>query len=479
MNAPRLVVIGGGISGLAAAHEAHRRWPGAQITVVEAGASVGGKLATAEIAGVQVDVGAEALLARRPEGIGLLRGLGLTDEQLLTPLTTSATVFAGAARHPLPARTLFGVPGDVAAARASGLFGEHTLAGLAAEQDADPLPPLEQDVSVGQLVRSRVGDEVVDRLVEPLLGGVYAGRADALSVRATLPALASRLAQGGSLVRAAAALTAPPPTAPPPTAASAGPVFVSLPGGLGTLPQRLVAAGGFTVRTQSTVRELRRSPDGYLVEVATGQRREQLTADAVVVAAPPAKAARMLSALAPDTAGELARIETASVAITTLAYPGDVRLPAGSGLLVGAREGLSVKGVTVSSHKWPLESGGLTLLRASVGRAGEPEALQRTDEELIALVRRDLVPLLDLSAEPVDALVTRWGGGLPQYAVGHLDRVARIRAGVARHPGLAICGAAFDGVGVPACIGAAAAALDVIAPVLDEALAASVTARGE
>jgi len=153
--------------------------------------------------------------------------------------------------------------------------------------------------------------------------------------------------------------------------------------------------------------------------------------------------------------------ESASVAITTLAFR-DVRLPAGSGLLVGANEGFGVKAVTLSSQKWPLETGGLTLLRASVGRAGENHVLQRSDDDLIAVVRHELRALIGVDTEPVDALVTRWGGGLPQYAVGHVDMVARVRAAVAAVPGLGVCGAAYDGVGIPACIASAQGAADQV-----------------
>jgi oxygen-dependent protoporphyrinogen oxidase len=188
----------------------------------------------------------------------------------------------------------------------------------------------------------------------------------------------------------------------------------------------------------------------------------EVEADAVVLAVPPAKAARLVRDVAPGAAAELAGIETASVAIVTLAYR-HVDLPAGSGLLVAAGERLAVKGVTISSQKWPLATGGLTVLRASLGRAGENAVLQRDDAELVELVRLELRALLGLVAEPVDALVTRWGGGLPQYAVGHIERVGRIHAAVEKVPRLAICGAAFDGVGIPACIAAAqGAALRVL-----------------
>ena len=176
----------------------------------------------------------------------------------------------------------------------------------------------------------------------------------------------------------------------------------------------------------------------------------------------------MLRELAPAASADLAGIEYASMAIATFAFR-NVALPEGSGLLVGAREGLAVKGVTISSHKWPLDAGPeLTVLRASIGRVGETQVLQREDAELLQLARRDLRSLLGLTAEPVDALLTRWGGGLPQYAVGHVERVARIHAAVDAVAGLAVCGAAFDGVGLPACIGSAQRAAGHVADRLSQ-----------
>jgi oxygen-dependent protoporphyrinogen oxidase len=316
------------------------------------------------------------------------------------------------------------------------------------------MPPLDGDIAVGRLVRRRMGDEVLDRLVEPLLGGVYAGRADELSLRATMPALAERLGAGGSLTEAAAAVT----TARRPPA---GAVFTTLRGGLGRLPGALAGAGRFAVRTGVTVRDLRRTQAGFALDCAHGFDRFAVDADAVVVALPAAKAARLLRTAVPAAAGELAGIESASMAIVSFAFDG-VTLPPGSGLLVAAGERLATKAITVTSQKWPLETGGLTLLRASVGRVGESTALQLEDDELAALVHRELQPLLGVTAEPVDVRVTRWGGGLPQYAVGHVERVDRIRAAVAAVAGLAICGAAFDGVGVPACIGSARRAVDTL-----------------
>jgi oxygen-dependent protoporphyrinogen oxidase len=437
------------------------------VIVLEASDRVGGKLRLAEVAGVPVDVGAEAVLARRPEAVGLIRAAGL-GEALIAPTTTAANVRVGGGLHPLPARTFLGIPADVAAARASGALSDGALARIASEPDAEPLPPLSGDVSVGELVRSRLGNEVVDRLVEPLLGGVYAGRADRLSLRATMAPLASVLARsGGSLVRAAASVTDVGTHD-----ASAGPVFASLRGGLGSLPQALATHPRVTVRTRTTARDVRRATDGgFTVVCGSVPQTETLESDAVIVAAPAAKSAALLASLAPAAALELRDVETASMAIVTLAFR-DAVLPQGSGVLVGAREGFQVKAVTLSSQKWPMRTD-LVILRASIGRIGEVQALQREDAELLAAVRHELRTLIGVDAEPVDSDVTRWGGALPQYGVGHVERVGRIRAAIQAVPGLAVCGATYDGVGIPACIASAQTAARTVAEHL------SVPQRGE
>ncbi len=452
-----VVVVGGGIAGLAAAW--HAAAAGAAVTVIEAAPEVGGKLRVAQLAGQPVDVGAEALLTARPEGVALLTDAGLVDDRI-DPITTSALVRAGGALHPLPARTMMGIPADLDALRASGALSPAGVAAVEQEAELPPLPPLDGDVAVGRLVRERLGAEVADRLVEPLLGGVYAGRADELSLRATMPRLADALGGGGSLLAAARAVTDAGTRAP-----TAGPIFTSLRGGLGRLPGVLVERGGFEVRTSTTVRAIRRTRTGFALEVGAVPVAEVVAADAVVVAVPAAKAARLLRDVAPTGAGELAGIESASMAIVSLAFDAaDVAPPPGSGVLVAAGERLATKAVTLSSQKWPLPEG-LTMLRASVGRAGEPQALQLDDADIVRLVRHELQVVLGIAAAPVDARVTRWGGGLPQYAVGHVERVARIRAAVAAVPGLAVCGAAYDGIGIPACVASARAAVDrLLAP---------------
>jgi oxygen-dependent protoporphyrinogen oxidase len=444
----RVVVVGAGISGLAAAWTVAGERPDVDVVVLDADSRVGGKLRLGEVAGLPVDLGAEALLARRPEGIALVDELGLSGE-LITPLTTTAALRAGGGRHPLPARTMMGVPSDVEAVRASGVLSDAGLAVVAAESGREPLAPLGEDVSVGFIVRDRLGDEVVNRLVEPLLGGVYAGRADELSLTATMPALAARLRSGGGSLLAAAGAAAAGGTRDPNS-----PVFVSLRGGLARLPQALADSGRFTVRTGVTVTRIERTPTGFALTVGPVAAPELIEADAVIVATPPSKAARLVRSVAPTAAAELAPVPTASMAIVTLAFAG-VTPPPGSGLLVGSDEGYAVKAVTVSSQKWAIAPAGLTVVRASIGRIDQTRDLQRDDDDLIALATFELGPLLGVRAQPVDALVTRWGGGLPQYTVGHIERIARIRAAIDAVPGLAICGATFDGIGIPACIASA------------------------
>lgn len=449
---PAVAVIGGGISGLVAAWELGRHRPDAAITVYEATDRVGGKLHSAPVAGHSVDVGAESLLIRRPEAVELAAQLGFELEH---PLTTAATITVGGHSHPIPSGTVMGVPASTTGLQ--GLLSPPALRRVADEPLLPPLAPLLDDLSVAELVSQRLGPEILDRLVEPLLGGVYAGRAEQLSVRATLPSLAAALGKGGSLVDAARSTLSP--------SRPTGPVFGAPAGGVGRLPLELAQRGNFDVETGVTVREIQKTESGYQLVVGAVSRSRTVSVDAVVVAAPAAASSRLLQQVAPRAARELAEVETASVAVVSMAYR-DVALPAGSGTLVAGSEGLRVKAVTLSSQKWGGAPPGLTLLRASLGRAGDSRDLQFDDAELITRVQRELRRLYGLVAHPIDTRVTRWGGGLPQYHVGHLERVARIRAEVAKVDGLAVCGASYDGVGIPACIGSARQAAEAVLPAL-------------
>ena len=458
---PRVVVVGAGIAGLAVAAAIRRDRPDVEVVVLEAGDRVGGKLRLQEVGGVTVDVGAESILARRPEGVALAEASGLAD-RVVHPATTSAQIWSRGQLRRMP-RSVLGVPVDSKELAESGLLSRRGLARAAMDGVLPPTEIGDSDVSIGWLIEERFGRELLDRLVEPLLGGVYAGHARELSARAAAAQVVALLDKDRSLMKAAAATVDPRP--------SAGPVFAGIVGGVGRLAAA-VASGGpgqaLDVRLRTTVRDLERTPDGrWRVVTGPAIAPEVVTADAVVVATPAAASSRLLAGLVPDAAAELGRMEYASMAVVTLAFeaetfPGVV----GSGFLVPPVDGRRVKAATYSFQKWDWvrqAAPGLRMMRTSLGRHREEHELQVPDDELVERSLLDLADAIGLAVRPVDWHVQRWGGGLPQYAVGHPDRVRRIRASVGAVPGLAVCGAAYDGLGIPACIASAElAARDVL-----------------
>jgi oxygen-dependent protoporphyrinogen oxidase len=358
--------------------------------------------------------------------------------------------------RPLPRRQFMGVPADLDELAATGVI---SADGVARARDESSRPAETRDMPVTEYIGSRLGAEIVDRLVDPLLGGVYAGRSEDLSFQATLAPLAAAARRHATLTEAAASLLPPRPPAP-------APVFVSLTTGIGALPETVAKASGADVRTNAMVRELKRTQTGWRLTIGSAADPEFLDADAVILATPAAPAARLLKDTASDAAARLAEIPYASMAIVTLAFRADAlfqrQSPAQqrSGYLVPAVDGRAVKAVTFSTVKWPhlAAQAPVHIVRCSVGRSGDVAVLQRDDEDLAALAAAELAAAIEITATPVAWRVTRWGGGLPQYNVGHLDRVAAIRAAVAGRPGLAVAGAAYDGVGIPACVATARSA---------------------
>lgn len=448
----RVIVVGAGIGGLAAAHDL--ALAGHEVVVLEGSDRIGGKLRTAQVAGVTVDVGAEAMLARRPEGIELAESVGL---EIVHPTTATSRIWTRDALRPLP-RSLMGVPMDLDQLEASGILSPEGMA-RARQEPAIPIDPLAhqlaggRDLTVGEVVDQRFGPEVTDQLVEPLLGGVYAGRAREISVRAAVPQLAT-FGESGPLTAQVAAIPS----------ASDAPVFGGVRGGMGRLPHALAA--GLDVRTGVRVIGVTRP------EAARSGRFEIVTDDGVelsdglVLATPAAVTYRWLGRagvidLWPDREA-LGGMQYASVAVITFAFRGeDLPLDGSvSGFLVPPREQRFIKASTFSFAKWDWvrETGagdGLLLLRTSVGRAGEVGTLDRTDAELAAGSLADLREAIGQTGDPVDSHVQRWVDGLPQYAVGHGVRMRELRHWVDQVPGLAVCGAAYDGVGIPAVIASA------------------------
>ncbi|HUP71235.1 MAG TPA: protoporphyrinogen oxidase [Acidimicrobiales bacterium] len=437
MAATAVTVVGGGITGLAAAWELVRA--GARVTLVEASTRLGGKIVTEEIGSRPVDLGPDAFLARLPDAVRLCHELGLGD-QLVGAATESASLWVGGTLRPLPRGTVLGAPAGIAGLATVARSGLLSPVGVvrAGLDLVLPRRDLGEDPSVGAIVTARFGRQVHERLVDPLVGGIHAGSSSLLSAEAVAPQLAAGARSHRSLIlglQRGRRNTWP--------SSPAGPAFVSLRGGLSQLVERLEEA----LRRKGVDIELGRpfdahsAPDGPTI----------LTTPAPVTAG-------LLARLCPDAATELAELEHASVALTVLryalsAFPGG-EAPTGSGFLVPQVEGRLMTACSFASSKWPhWRVPGEMVLRASAGRWGDERAMGLTDGQLVAHLHGELTEALHLTDEPLASRVTRWPAAFPQYRPGHLARIARIENALRRDcPQVQVAGAAFRGVGIPACI---------------------------
>ncbi len=515
-----IVVLGGGITGLAAAWELSNGAPGdTRIVVLEQGESLGGKLQASTVGGRLVDVGPDAFLARRPEAIDLCKELGIGAD-LVAPGAEGAYVWARGRLRRLPEGLAMGIPTRWVPLARSGIL---DLPGLA-RAAVDLLPTglakrnptghsrVGRDTSVGELVRLRLGDQVATRLAGPLIGGINAADIDLLSAQAAFPSLLDASRDPGSLMRSLRPRPGPGPhapssSAPPPAAGQSlrvassrqdlphgAATFLTLRTGLSSLAARLgsaLVARGVDLRLGSAAHDIQAieaayhagtpesrgpSPDpgglrqrpggseqstGWIVRSTSGD----IAASGVVVALPAFEAAAVLRSTSADLADELDTIRYSSVSLVTLSFADTAipDLPRGTGFLVPADAGMIITACTLLTSKWPLlKQPGLSILRASVGRDGDDRHLSIDDEELVEKVLHDLRAVLGVRARPEEALVTRWPRAFPQYQVGHYARVARIDSLVAALPGLALAGAAYRGVGIPACIGSGRHAARVV-----------------
>lgn len=467
-----VVIVGGGISGLAAAWQLARRAREAgqpiAITVLEATGRVGGQLAHLDIAGTRIDGGAEALVLRDGDTTrSLVDDLDL-GWQLTSPVAVGAAIHAQSALRPLPRAHLLGIPATAQAMTGlvtTGLISQEGM--LRAEADlalaATPVTgPAGADVALGPYLRERLGPELVERVVAPLAAGVYGGSLERLSLRASMPTLWGMLRGGESSVLACVRHLHQPADITPALTSS----LVTLTGGLAGLPltlaSHLVRRHGVTIKTRQHVRQLRRTSAGWEVVSADVDGAVQVrAADAVIVATPLPAAAAVIAEHAPAAATALAHIEHESAIVVALAYPRTAwpSMPRLSGYLVPPNEARPVKAVTFSSVKWPHvdhQAPHLMLVRCSL--AASAQMLQRPDHELVALAAEELERTMGVRRPLADTRVLRWPTGLPQYTLGHRDRIGQALRALADVPGLTVCGAAFDGVGISGCLAAAESA---------------------
>ena len=464
------MVVGAGITGLSAAYQL--RLDGAEVIVLEASDRVGGAVAGSTVGGVFVESGPDGFLARRTEMADLCRQLGLGAD-LVAPAVSRAFIWADGALRPIPAPSVLGVPLDADSVAASGLVSDEAVGELRTGLNR-PAPPLIGDAAVGEALRPRLGDEAFERLVDPLLGGINGGSADAMSLAAGASRLHEALRRGGPLGKALQADTdeagagpvmagtgrcSPPPGWRGTDEAEAGPVMMGVRGGTTRVTAALAATLGPSIRTGMPVASIERTRSGWSLTTPDGS----LEADRVILTAPAPVTASLLEPHCPEAAEILGAVEYSDVVLVTFVAQAERiahRLD-GSGFLAPRDQGLLMTACSWSSSKWEHYRGdGRAVLRVSAGRTDDRRWLGMDRSELVAALAGELVVTVGLDG--YDAVrVTPWPQSLPQYRPGHLDRMDDVDRHLAdAAPGLVATGAAHRGLGLPACVaqGRAAAA---------------------
>jgi protoporphyrinogen/coproporphyrinogen III oxidase len=473
MTRPTVAVVGGGIAGLVAARALASS---SDVTLFEAAPALGGKLETAELLGMPIDTGPDAFITRQSAAEELCRELGIADN-LLPPSANSVAIFTRGELHQMPRGIVLGVPTSLRALRESQVVG--TLATWRTARDLLGVNPVtrpdalsravsgEDDPSVEEVFGPRLGNEIVRTLLDPLLGGINASDVASLSLAACAPQLLKRLEGHRSVMRA---LRAEPATFSP---GPSRPPFLGLRDGMASLVVALEAAcraASVEIRCAEGVSSISRSTDGRW-RLTTSS--ESYFSDAVLVAIPATAAAELLVDSAPEISRELAEIPYASVVTACFSFPEEA-VPAtvterlrglipgaaisdaslvGSGVLIPRDGGHLITGATFTSSKWPRSAAeGQIVIRAFAGRHHDERALGLGDTELRSELLADLHEVLGIAIPPTASLLRRWENALPQYVTGHLARIRRIETLLLESPTLGLAGAAYHGIGIPACI---------------------------
>ncbi|KRQ23130.1 MULTISPECIES: protoporphyrinogen oxidase [Mycobacteroides] len=446
-SSPSIAVVGGGISGLTAAYRLRcELGDGPRITVYDPAEQLGGILRTITLGEHRVDIGAEAFITRRPEVLDLLDELGLADRRIDTT-GARPLIYAGGSLHPLPARTVNGIPAS--GSSVVGLVDEETVVRIDSEPERDMHWTVGADPTVADLVSLRFGPQVVARLVDPLLGGVYAGSAATTGLRTAAPGIARALDEGASSLLVATRQALPP--------ISATGIFGAIDGGYTVLVEELWRRARAEHRRLAVTGIARDGESWAVTGVGASEH-----ADVVVVAVPAPRAADILDAVAPESAEAARAVPVASSVVVALTLPGDAPIPANSGVLVASGEALHTKALTFSTGKWGMRGRSTQVVRLSYGRFGDTVARATSDEQLLHWAVTDLETVLGASVTPIDTALARWIDAMPQYGPGHADVADAIRGGLP--PGIAVAGSYLDGIGVPACVSSASrAAQDSVA----------------
>lgn len=448
----RIAIIGGGISGLAAAfalEQKRRAGVPLEYLVLESAGKLGGVLVTEHVDHCLIEAGPDSFLTEKPWAADLCRQVGLEDQLIGSNDSARKTyILVNRRLVVIPDGLMFMVPTKILPAVLSPLFSLGTKLRMAREWFHPPRKA-DGDESVASLVQRHYGEEMVERLADPLLSGVYGGEAGDLSVRAVLPRFAEMEARHGSLGRA---MLAARKKMARPGNGSPRPLFTSLRNGMQQMVDALTGRlDSSSFRTNAVVHSLQAEADGW--RVSSGSEAGHV--DAVIVAVPAQAAASLLQTARPELAFELQQINYSSSITLTLGYDERVRrsLPPGFGFLVPRSEGKRMLAATFVHNKFPHRAPeDRALIRCFLGGARDEQILQSSEPEILHLARRELREILGLNAEPLFARVYKWKGAMAQYSVGHLERLERIERARQQLPGLALAGNGYRGIGVPDCV---------------------------
>ena len=477
MTRPTVIVVGGGISGLASAWALRDV---ADVTLVESTDRLGGKIETTTFRSRPLDLGPDAFIIRNRAGVDLCADLGL-DAELIEPSSKSAAIYARGHLRAFPDQLVFGIPTRIGALYRSHIVGPWSVlrvlrdrfsrVPLVSASLAEEVRSGRSDPTVGEIFTKRFGSVIVSSLIDPLIGGINASDVGALSFASSMPTIFDRIIDQPSVMRALQRRDQSEITA-------AGSIFRGLLGGMSSLIDALVVAlehaGTKIICNDSALAISRGSSGAYVLECRSGPRM----ADAVILATPAFVSADLVRALSPELAGELGSIPYASVATATFAWnlrdvprkiTGDLRhlrdqatepdgaptsrnLLPGSGVLIARGAKMLTTATSFTSTKWPRSArGDEAVIRASVGRHHDERLLKMSDEELTAVIRAEIASVLGITAEPLEAVIRRWPRSFPQYVSGHAERIRRIDT-ISAELGIGLVGAAYHGIGIPACI---------------------------
>jgi oxygen-dependent protoporphyrinogen oxidase len=454
-----IVIVGGGIAGLAAAYRLQQTAPGLAITLIESDNRLGGKIVTERVNGFVIEGGPDTFLSYKPRGLGLCKELGLEDRLHGTNEKIHRTyVMRGGKLYELPEGLTGLIPSRFGPMIKTGLISPPGKLRMGLDYFIPPRS-LNGDESLADFVERRLGRELYEQMIEPLMSGIYAGDGEQLSLAATFPQLRDTEIKYGSLVKGMLAARRK-PALPRSDGAKKWAAFLTPTTGLAEIVEALeVKLTGVDVRLgRSVVSVGHVSNMAYTLILDSG---ESLQADAVILATPVFVTANLITDLDPEMASALRAIPYSSTATVSVAYPlSDVPRPLdGYGYIIPSAEGRDILACTWTSTKFPHRAPeGYGLIRAFIGRAGQEGALEKTDEELLNLVRDELHAVLGITAKPLLYRVFRWPRAMPQYTLGHLDRLAVIEKSLIQHPGLYVAGNGYRGIGIPDCIASGEAA---------------------